>query len=88
MKKEIEDTDIGAWVKTEIDNTIKYLIEKGYDLQYDMKKIVNHTVDNGQTLFQIATVYSEQIAIYLLSKNLVKVNSITSTFDTVSFKVS
>ena len=62
--------------------------EKGNELQFDMDNVVNHTVDNGQTLFQISTVYSEEIAKYLLSKNFIKTNSITSTFDTVSFKVN
>ena len=79
--------DIGSWVQTEVENTLKFLLEKGDELKYDMENIVNHTVDNGQTLFQISTNHSEKIANYLISKKIVKMNSITSTFDSVSFKV-
>ena len=72
---------------SEIETTVRYLIEEGDKHGVDMSTILNARNKNGETLFVWATEYSEKIALALLERNVI-VNTIDSTFQTPIFKVS
>ena len=72
---------------SEIETTLLFLIEEGERHGVEMSTILNTRAKNGDTLFQWATLYSEKIALALLERNVI-VNTISSDFQTPSFKVS
>ena len=63
-----------------------YLIDLAKGFNLDLKKILNHTTKNGQTLFSTASNYSKTLTRRLLEEN-VHVNSVDHKFMTPSFKV-
>ena len=67
--------------------SVIYLIELGDQHGVDMVKLLNKTLNNGSTLFFLATGHSEQLALYLLKRG-VKVNTLNSNFETPQFKVN
>ena len=71
----------------EAEETILYLIQCGDQHGVDMDKVLNAVSKDGTTLFYRATVLSERVARYLLTRK-VKVNSVDQLFQTVDFRVS
>ena len=67
--------------------SVIYLIELGDQHGVDMVKLLNKTLNNGSTLFFLATGHSEQLALYLLKRG-VKVDTLNSNFETPQFKVT
>ena len=70
----------------EIEESCLYLIELGRSFNLDMKKILNHTAKDGNTLFSEASIFSERLTEYLLGEK-VKINSVDDSFMTPSFRV-
>ena len=71
----------------EIEETIMFLIEEGERHGVEMNTILNTRNQEGETLFDWATQYSEKIALALLQRS-VTVNTIRGDFATPEFKVS
>ena len=71
----------------EIEETLLFLTEESERHGVDMSTILNTRNNEGATLFNWATHYSEKIALALLERN-VTVNTVTSDFGTPWFKVS
>ena len=72
---------------SEIETTIFFLIEEGERCGVEMSTILNTRSNDGTTLFDWATQFSEKIALALLERNII-VNTIRGDFDTPWFKVS
>ena len=73
-------------MKKEIEDTIVLLIEMGIDNGVDMARVINHVSKYGTTLFRLSSLFSEKVTLILMKMD-VKVNEITLSFETVSFKV-
>ena len=71
----------------EIESTIFYLIKLADDNNLNLDKILNSLTEDGVTLFWNATLYSESLALELLSRN-VDVKIVNHLFQTTSFRVS
>ena len=69
----------------QIEEICFYLIGLGKSHNVDMKKILNHTANEGTTLFSYAASFSERLTKYLIEE--VKVNSIDFHFFTPIFRV-
>ena len=74
-------------MKTEIEATIKFLLEMGRDNVVDMAKLINHVTKGGTKLFNLSSNFSEEVALLLTRMN-VKVNEIDNQFQTVDFEVN
>ena len=70
----------------ETEESCLYLIQLAKKFNLDLDKILNHTTNDGTTLFFNASMFSEEITKFLLDQN-VKVNSIDHKFSTPSFRV-
>ena len=71
----------------EIESTILCLIKRAEDNKLNMDEILNLVTENGKTLFHHATIFSESLALELLTSN-VDVKTIDDLFQTPSFEVS
>ena len=71
----------------EIESTIFYLIKLTDDNKLNVRNVLNWVTDDGSTLFARAAVFSESLALELLSRN-VDVKTVDHLFQTVPFKVS
>ena len=69
-----------------IEESCFYLIDLAKCFNLDLKKILNHTTKSGETLFDVASVYSETITRRLLEED-VQVNSVNDSFVTPFFRV-
>ena len=74
-------------MKKPTEETIEFLIGMGRESGVDMERVINNMTKDGITMFYLSTLYSEKVALLLIKMN-VKVNEITSSFDTVEFQVS
>ena len=72
---------------TEIETSAFHLIKMAEDNNLNMDDVLNHTADNGRTLFYQAAVFSESVAIELLKRNVV-VTKVDNLFSIPSFRVS
>ena len=71
----------------EIESIAFFLIEMAEDNELDMNRVLNWTANDGQTLFSIATQFSETLARELLKRNVV-VTTVDNLFQIPSFRVS
>ena len=72
----------------EINALVRYLVKLGDDHQLDMTRVLNHTSKNGSTVFHQASNISEQVALFLLNRGGVDVNTVNVNFMTPVFQVS
>ena len=72
---------------SDIEATVLLLIREGEKQGVEMSTILNTRNQEGETLFDWATQYSEKIALALLQRS-VTVNTIRGDFATPEFKVS
>ena len=71
----------------EIESTVFFLIKWAEDNNLNMDAILNWTSKNGKTLFWFATLFSEQLALNLLKRN-VNVKTVDDLFSIPTFRVS
>lgn len=71
----------------DIEGCVQYLIEKGKSNNVDVNLLLNHTSRHGNTLFHLASQFSEKLAKQLLDLN-VNVKTVNDSFITPSFRVS
>ena len=72
---------------TEIESSAFYLIKMAEDNNLNMDDVLNHTAENGKTLFWKAAYYSEALASELLKRNVV-VTTVDNLFRIPEFRVS
>ena len=87
MNDTIKFPDSSMPMFVEIESTARYLIKMAEDNNLNMDVILNHTTDNGQTLFLKAAAYTESLASELIKKNVV-VTTVNYLFEIPSFGVS
>ena len=71
----------------EIESTARYLIKLAEDNNLNMDDVLNHTANDGTTLFEQAAMYSESLANELMKKKVV-VTTVNDLFEIPRFRVS
>ena len=81
------DSSIGNYIMfNEIESLFIYMLQLAERNNLDMDRVINKTEENGQSLFDIASLYSEKVSLELITRN-VKVNKIDNEFGTPLFRV-
>ena len=81
---QVPNSSVGMF--NEIESLLIYFLQLAEENNIDMDKVINLTSPSGQSFFHLATMFSENISLELLKRN-VKVNRINSEFMTPHFRV-
>ena len=82
--KKCPDSSIGLY--NEIESLIVYLLRLAEENNVGLDRVINFTNEGGQSLFHLATLFSENISSELIKRN-VRVNKIDNRFSTPWFIV-
>ena len=82
---QLPDSSTGMF--NEIESLFMYILQLVEQNNIGMDRVINSTNEAGNSLFHLATLFSEQISLELLKRN-VKVDKIDNQFNTLYFRVS